>query len=106
MDNEVLSAPVRALVGLDGEQHNYASLLSAINDLGDAMSADDVAALMDMLDFPNDRFHEGMRPIEINAVKNDTFDKLLPEGLGLHMVEIAGNAATDPVWRDYYDAVL
>ncbi|MDF7802222.1 hypothetical protein P4C99_22320, partial [Pontiellaceae bacterium B1224] len=63
-------------------------------------------ALMAMLNFSNDQFPEGMRSIEINAVKNDVLDKLLrqtvlPEGLGLHMAEMAGNADNDPVWRDY-----
>jgi hypothetical protein len=101
-----LSSPVKALLGLDGKKHNYPSLLSAINELGDDISATDLAALMEMLNFPNDRFPEKMRPIEINAVKNDVLDKLLrqkqlPEGLGLQMVEMAGNADHDPVWRDY-----
>jgi len=101
-----LSQPVKALLGLDGKKYNYPSLLAAINELGDEISADDLAALMNMLNFPNDRFPEGMRAIEINAVKNDVLDKLLrqealPEGLGLQMVEMAGDADSDPVWRDY-----
>ena len=67
---------------------------------------DDLEALMEMLAWSNDRFPEGMRPIEINAVKNDVLDKLLrqeilPEGLGLQMAEMAGNVNNDPVWRDY-----
>jgi hypothetical protein len=85
--------------------HNYPELLAAINDLDYELSATDVAALMDMLNYPNDRFPEKMRPIEINAVKNDVLDKLLqqktlPEGLGLQIVEMAGNVENDPVWRD------
>lgn len=100
-----LSAPVKALLGLDEKKHNYPSLLSAINELGDEISADDVTALMDMLSWSNDRF-PGIRDIEINAVKNDVLDRLLrqselPAGLGLHMVEMAGNLENDPVWRDY-----
>lgn len=103
---EELSDAVRALVGLDGKEHNYPSLLKAINDLDYELSATDVAALREMLEFPNDRFPEKMRSIEINAVKNDVLDKLLrqrelSEGLGLQMVEMAGNAENDPVWRDY-----
>ena len=103
---ETLSDAVKALLGLDGKKHNYPSLLKAINALDADMSVADVAALREMLGFPNDRFPEKMRPIEINAVKNDVLDKLLrqtdlPEGLGLQMVEMAGNAETDPVWRDY-----
>ncbi len=103
---EILSDAVKALLGQDGKKHNYPSLLKAINELDQEMSATDVAALMDMLNFANDRFPEKMRPIEINAVKNDVLDKLLsqkdlPEGLGLQMVEMAGNAENDPVWRDY-----
>ena len=101
-----LSEAVKALLGQDGKKHNYPSLLKAINALNADMSAADVAALREMLDFSNDRFPEKMRPIEINAVKNDVLDKLLrqkqlPEGLGLQMVEMAGNAENDPVWRDY-----
>ncbi len=101
-----LSAPVKALLGLDGKKHNYPSLLKMINELDADMSVTDVSALREMLNFPNDRFPEKMRSIEINAVKNDVLDKLLrqkdlPEGLGLQMVEMAGNAETDPVWRDY-----
>jgi hypothetical protein len=47
-----------------------------------------------------------MRPIEINAVKNDVLDRLLrqavlPEGIGLQLVEMASNPRNDPVWRDY-----
>ena len=101
-----VSEAVKALVGLDGKKHNYPSLLAAINELDQEMSAADVAALMEMLNFANDRFPEKMRPIEINAVKNDVLDKLLrqkepPKGLGLQLVEMAGNADNDPVWRDY-----
>ncbi|MCF7818302.1 MAG: HEAT repeat domain-containing protein [Kiritimatiellales bacterium] len=106
MDDEVLSTPVKALIGKDGKLHNYPELLAAINELGYEIASADVATLMEMLNFPNDRFPEGMRPIEINAVKNDVLDKLLrqkslPEGLGLQMVEMARNAENDPVWRDY-----
>ncbi|MCK4563753.1 MAG: hypothetical protein KAU94_03650 [Verrucomicrobia bacterium] len=101
-----LSDAVKALLGQDGKKHNYPSLLKAINALDADMSTADVAALREMLNFSNDRFPEKMRPIEINAVKNDVLDKLLrqkdlPEGLGLQMVEMAGNAENDPVWRDY-----
>ena len=101
-----LSEAVKALLGQDGKKHNYPSLLKAINALDADMSTADVAALREMLNFPNDRFPEKMRPIEINAVKNDVLDKLLrqkdlPEGLGLQMVEMAGNVENDPVWRDY-----
>ena len=103
---EKLSDAVKALLGLDGEEHNYNSLGKAIRGLSKELSADDVAALRELLTWPNDRFPEGMRPIEINAVKNDVLDRLLrqavlPEGIGLQMVEMAGNAENDPVWRDY-----
>lgn len=101
-----ISDAVKALVGLDGKKHNYPSLLAAINKLDYEISAVDVAALMEMLNFPNDRFPEKMRSIEVNAVKNDVLDKLLrqkelPKGLGLQMVEMADNPENDPVWRDY-----
>ena len=101
-----LSDPVKALLGLDGKTHNYPSLLSAINDLGEEISANDVAALMEMLNFPNDRFPSKMDSMGINAVKNDVLNKLLcqeqlPVGLGLQMVEMVGNTDHDPVWRDY-----
>lgn len=101
-----LSDAVKALVGLDGKKHNYPSLLVAISELDEEISADDVAALREMLNFPNDRFPEKMRSIGINAVKNDVLalllrQKELPEGLGLQMVEMASNAENDPVWRDY-----
>jgi hypothetical protein len=103
---ENLSDPVKALLGLDGGKHNYNSLEAAIHQLSKDLPADDVAALRDMLTWPNDRFPEGMRPIEINAVKNDVLDRLLrqiklPEGIGLQMVEMASNSGNDPVWRDY-----
>jgi len=106
VDDGTISDPVKALLGLDDKKHNYSSLLSAINDLGNELSATDVMALMEMLNFPNDRFPEKMRPIEINAVKNDVMDKLLrqkqlPDGLGLQMAEMAANPDNDPVWRDY-----
>ena len=96
-----VSDAVKALLGRDGKKHNYPSLLAAINELGEEISANDVAALREMLNFPNDRFPEKMRPIEINAVKNDVLDKLLrqkqlPEGLGLQMVEMANNPENDP----------
>ena len=101
-----LSVPVKSLLLQDGKKHNYATLLAQIGKLDKDLSPADTAALMDMLAWPNDRFPEKMRPIEINAVKNDVLDKLLrqdtlPDGLGLHMVEMAQNADTDPVWRDY-----
>jgi len=101
-----LSEAVKALLEQDGKKHNYASLLKAINALDADMSTTDVAALRDMLNFSNDRFPEKIRSMEINAVKNDVLDKLLrqkdlPEGLGLQMVEMAGNVENDPVWRDY-----
>jgi hypothetical protein len=106
VDDSTLSDPVKALLGQDGKVHNYPELLAAINDLDYEMSATDAAALMGMLNYPNDRFPEKMRPIEINAVKNDVLDKLLrqkslPQGLGLQLVEMAGNVENDPVWRDY-----
>jgi len=101
-----LSDAVKALVGLDGKKHNYPSLQAAINELGENLSTADMAALREMLSFPNDRFPEKMRPIEINAVKNDVLDLLLrqkqmPEGIGLQIVEMANNPENDPVWRDY-----
>ncbi len=103
---ENLSDAVKALLGLAGEKQNYNSLEDAIAKLSKDLSADDVAALRDMLTWPNDKFPEGMRPIEINAVKNDMLDRLLrqnslPEGIGLQMVEMASNPENDPVWRDY-----
>ena len=65
-----------------------------------------MAALREMLTWPNDRFPEGMRAIEINAVKNDVLARLLrqieqPEGIGLQMMEMAADVDNDPVWRDY-----
>ncbi|MBN2161665.1 MAG: hypothetical protein JXR25_09780 [Pontiellaceae bacterium] len=101
-----LSAPVQSLLGLDGQKHNYNSLGNAIAKLPKDLSSDDVAALRDMLTWPNDRFPEGMRDIEINAVKNDVLDRLLrqntlPEGIGLQLAEMASNPDNDPVWRDY-----
>jgi hypothetical protein len=101
-----LSASVKALLGLDEAKHNYNSLKTAIGRLSKDLSADDVAALRKMLTWPNDRFPEGMRPIEINAVKNDVLDRLLlqnelPEGLGLQIVEMASDFGNDPVWCDY-----
>ncbi len=103
---ENLSDTVKALLGLDGEKQNYNSLEAAIAKLSKDLSADDVAALRELLIWPNDRFPEGMRDIEINAVKNDILDQLLrqktlPEGLGLQLVDMASNPDNDPVWRDY-----
>jgi hypothetical protein len=100
-----LSDPVKSLSGLDGKEHNYPELMQAIAALGYNLSAADVAALREMLMFPNSRFPK-MRPIEVNAVKNDVLDMLLrqkelSEGLGLQMVGMAENSANDPVWRDY-----
>lgn len=105
-DAEVLSAPVRALLGLDGEARNYNSMSRAIHQLSKELELDDVEALLEMLTWSNERFPEGMRPIEINAVKNDVLDRLLrqnvlPEGIGLQLVEMASNSENDPVWRDY-----
>ncbi len=101
-----LSEPVQVLFGLDGKERNYPEFLQAIGMLTTDLSAADVAALREMLMFPNDRFPEKMRDIEINAVKNDVLDKLLrqtelPEGLGLQMAEMAADSSNDPVWRDY-----
>ncbi len=103
---ENLSDAVKALLGLDGEKQDYNSMGRAISKLSKDLSTDDVAALRDMLTWPNDQFPEGMRPIEINAIKNDILDRLLrqnslPEGIGLQMVEMASNPENDPVWRDY-----
>ena len=101
-----LSAPVRELLGLDEMARNYNSLERAIGQLSKDLGSDDVAALRDFLMWPNERFPEGMRPIEINAVKNDVLDRLLrqntlPEGIGLQLVDMASNLGNDPVWRDY-----
>jgi hypothetical protein len=104
---ENLSAPVLALLGLDGKLHNYNSMLSAIALLPKGnIAADDVAALRDMLTWPNDQFPEGMRDIEINAVKNDVLDRLLrqkelPEAMGYQLVGMFADTESDPVWRDY-----
>ncbi len=100
------SAPVKSLLLQDGKEHNYPSLLAEINKLNYTLSDADVAALIDMLAWPNDQFPEGMRAIEINAVKNDVLDKLLrqetlPEGIGLAMAEMAADPNQDVVWRDY-----
>jgi len=101
-----LSDPVKALLGLDGKVRNYSELIKEIGVLKTDLSAADVAALRDLLNFPNDQFPEKMRPIEINAVKNDVLDKLLrqtelSEGLGIQMAEMASDPSNDPVWRDY-----
>ena len=65
-----LSEAVKALLEQDGKKHNYASLLKAINALDADMSTTDVAALRDMLNFPNDRFPENMRSMEIKDRKS------------------------------------
>lgn len=101
-----LSASVTALLLQDGKEHTYATLLQAIAQLDYNLPGTEVSALMEMLAWPNDRFPQKMRPIEINAVKNDVLDKLmrqttLPDGLGLQIAEMAANPANDPVWREY-----
>jgi hypothetical protein len=103
---EELSDPVKTLLGLDGQERTYPLLMQAIARLGNDLSAADVAALRELLTFSNDRFPAKMRPIEINAVKNDVLDRLLrqtqlSEGLGIQMAEMAANPSNDPVWRDY-----
>ncbi|MBN2685380.1 MAG: hypothetical protein JXR40_08885 [Pontiellaceae bacterium] len=104
---ENLSAPVLALLGLDGKLHDYNSMLSAIAMLPKGnIAAADVAALRDMLTWPNDQFPEGMREIEINSIKNDVLDRLLrqkelPEALGYQLVDMFADTESDPVWRDY-----
>lgn len=103
---ENLSGAVKTLLGLSGDEQNYNSLEAAIHLLSRDLSPDDVAALRELLTWPNDRFPEKMRAIEINAVKNDVLDRLLrqnelPEGIGLQMVEMASDSGNDPVWRDY-----
>ncbi|MBN2161779.1 MAG: hypothetical protein JXR25_10165 [Pontiellaceae bacterium] len=101
-----LSDAVKTLLGLDGDEQNYNSMKRAVSALSKNLSGDDVDALREMLDWPNDRFPEGMRDIEINAVKNDVLDRLLrqnklPEGIGMQLVDMASNSSNDPVWRDY-----
>ena len=101
-----LSTPVQALLGVDETAQNYNSMLRAIGQLSKDLGSDDVAAFRDFLTWPNDRFPEGMRDIEINAVKNDVLDRLLrqntlPEGIGIQLVDMASNLGNDPVWRDY-----
>ena len=104
---ENLSAPVLALLGLDGKLHDYNSMLSAIVLLPKGnIAAADVAALRDMLTWPNDQFPEGMREIEINAVKNDVLDRLLrqkvlPEAMGYQLVDMFADTESDPVWKNY-----
>ncbi|MBN2704301.1 MAG: hypothetical protein JXR23_08830 [Pontiellaceae bacterium] len=104
---EELSDPVLVLLGLDGKLHDYNSLLSAIAMLAKGnIAADDVAALRDMLTWPNDQFPEGMREIEINSIKNDVLDRLLrqkelPETMGYQLVDMFSDTESDPVWRDY-----
>ncbi|MBN2684093.1 MAG: hypothetical protein JXR40_02325, partial [Pontiellaceae bacterium] len=104
---ENLSTPVLALLGLDGKLHDYNSMLSAIALLPKGnIAADDVAALRDMLTWPNDQFPEGMREIEINSIKNDVLDRLLrqkklPEAMGYQLVDMFADTESDPVWRDY-----
>lgn len=105
-NSEKLSEAVQILLSLDGKEHNYPELLQAVAELGYDLSTADVAALREMLAFPNDRFPAKMRPIEINAVKNDILDCLLRQkqlsvGLDLQMAEMASNPKNDPVWRDY-----
>jgi hypothetical protein len=70
------------------------------------IAAADVAALRDMLTWPNDQFPEGMREIEINAVKNDVLDRLLrqkvlPEAMGYQLVDMFADTESDPVWKNY-----
>ena len=104
---EELSDPVLALLGLDGKLHDYNSMFSAIALLPKGnIAAADVAALRDMLTWPNDQFPEGMRPIQINAVKNDVLDRLLrqkelPEAMGYQLVDMYSDAETDPMWKNY-----
>ena len=105
-DESGLTDEVKALLGLDGQEHNYNSLKAAIAGLSKNLSQADVDALCDMLNWPNDAFPEGMRDIEINAVKNDVTDRLLrqqklPEGIGQQLVDMASDSGNDAVWRDY-----
>ena len=104
--HEQLSAPVAVLLTLDGGRQNYGSIEDAVGQLHGDLSSADVAALRDFLTWSNDRFPEGMRPIDINAIKNDVLECLLrqdtlPEGIGLQLVEMASDPDNDPVWRDY-----
>ncbi len=103
---EELSDAVKALLGLDGEWHNYQTLIKALDALDENLSEADVAALRDLLLCSAEPFPQDMRPIEVNAIKNDVLDKLLrqkelPEGIGLQIAEMADNAENDTVWRDY-----
>jgi len=98
---------VLSLLGLDGKLHDYNSMLSAIALLPKGnIGADDVAALRDMLTWPNDQFPEGMREIEINSIKNDVLERLLrqkvlPEAMGYQLVDMFADTESDPVWKNY-----
>jgi len=98
---------VLSLLGLDGKLHDYNSMRSAIALLPKGnIAADDVAALREMLTWPNDQFPEGMREIEINSIKNDVLDRLLrqkklPEAMWYQLVDMFADTESDPVWRDY-----
>ena len=101
-----LSDAVKTLLGMDGQENNYNSLMRAVSKLSKNLSEEDVFALRELLVWSNDQFPAGMRDIEINAVKNDVLDRLLrqnelPEGLGRQMVDMFSAKANDPVWRDY-----
>ena len=105
-EEDVLSDAVKSLLGMDDNKQNYNSMMRDIRNLTNDLSSMDVAALRDFLTWSNDLFPEGMRDIEINAVKNDVLDRLLrqktlPDGIGLQLVEMSSDIKTDPVWRDY-----
>ena len=100
-----LSAPVRALIN-PAEAGRYSELLADVHALNLELTQSDTEALMDLLTWPNERFPQKMRAVEINAIKNDILNKLLrqeilPEGIGSLLVEMAADSENDPVWRDY-----
>jgi hypothetical protein len=102
----LVSAAIKTLVDPNGKERTYSDLLKIVASLGTTLSTKEVAELRKFLTLPNDQFPEKMRPIEINAVKNDVLDRLLrqetlPEGIGTQLAEMAGNAENDSVWRDY-----
>lgn len=98
----VLSDEAKSILS---DETPHLTRIALIKGLGRNLPEGDVAAYRDFLNSPLAE-HPGIRPIVLNAVKNDLLDALmnqtkLPEGLGQQIMDMFNAPSSDYMWREY-----
>jgi len=100
-----LSKAVQTIINGSKNKADYNDYRVVMLQLTRKLSSDDISALMEFLN-QKAADRSDMRAIAFNGVKNDVLDVLLrqdvlPQGIGLQLVEMYNDKSLDTMWRDY-----